>query len=31
MVGAQGLFGIFPVLFLGALATGRAIGSRLMS
>jgi uncharacterized membrane protein YtjA (UPF0391 family) len=28
---AQWLFGIFLVLFLGALAIGLAIGSRLMS
>ena len=28
---AQGLFGIFLVLFLGAIAIGLAIGSRLTS
>ena len=28
---AQGLFGIFLVLFVGALAIGLAIGAKLMS
>lgn len=28
---AQWLFGIFPVLFLGALVIGLAIGAKLMS